>query len=47
MGLDEHVDSRCDECNSPLVQLDGKWYCSECSDGGDFQLTPEKDDFAL
>lgn len=47
MGLDEHVDSRCDDCNSPLVQLDGEWFCSECNDDDGFHLTPEKDDFEL
>jgi uncharacterized Zn finger protein (UPF0148 family) len=47
MGLDDYVESRCDECKSPLVQLDGDWYCPECGDGDDFSLVPDTDDFAL
>jgi uncharacterized Zn finger protein (UPF0148 family) len=47
MGLDDYVESRCDECDSPLVQLDGDWLCPECAEDGEFHLVPDKDDFAL
>lgn len=47
MGLDDHVDSRCNECESALVQLDGNWFCPECDEDDGFHLTPETEDFAL
>lgn len=47
MGLDDYVESRCDECDTTLVQLDGDWFCPECSDGGVFSLVPERDEFSL
>lgn len=47
MGLDDYVESRCDECDSPLTQLRGEWYCPRCAEDGDFQLVPDSDDFAL
>lgn len=47
MTDDEHVDSLCNECRSPLVQLEGDWYCTECGDGDDFQLVPNQEEFVL
>jgi uncharacterized Zn finger protein (UPF0148 family) len=47
MAPDEYVDEHCDECRSPLVQLDGEWFCPECNDGEHFHLVPDTDDFAL
>jgi len=47
MGTDDYVESRCDECSSPLVQLDGDWFCPECQDDDEFHLVPDSEDFAL
>lgn len=47
MGLDDYVESRCDECETTLVQLDGNWYCPDCGEGDTFSLVPEREDFAL
>lgn len=47
MGLDDYVESRCDECDATLVQLGGDWYCPECTDADTFSLVPSRDDFAL
>lgn len=47
MGLDDYVDSHCEECSSPLVQLDGEWFCPECNEGDDFHLVPDENEFAL
>jgi uncharacterized Zn finger protein (UPF0148 family) len=47
MGLDEHVDSRCEDCNTPLVQLDGEWFCQKCNEGEEFYLTPDTETFTL
>lgn len=47
MSDDEYVESSCNECNSTLVQLDGDWYCPECSDDAQFQLVPDQDRFEL
>lgn len=47
MGLDDYVESHCDECREPLVQLDGEWFCPECDEADGFHLVPDKDDFSL
>jgi hypothetical protein len=47
MGEDEHVASRCQECHTALIQLDGEWFCPECTEGEEFHLTPDTDTFTL
>lgn len=47
MGLDDYVDSECENCGSPLVELDGDWFCPECGDDAEFHLVPDTEDFAL
>lgn len=47
MPLEDNIESRCDECDTPLVQLDGRWFCLECNEVTDFNLVPERDEFAL
>jgi uncharacterized Zn finger protein (UPF0148 family) len=47
MTLDDHVESRCDTCETPLVQLDGDWFCPECNADDKFSLVPDQDEFAL
>lgn len=44
---DEYVESKCNECNTALVQLDGDWCCPDCSSGDTFQLVPDQDSFEL
>jgi hypothetical protein len=44
---DSHVDSKCESCESALVQLDGEWFCPECDESDGFHLTPQESDFVL
>lgn len=47
MPMDDYVESRCDDCDSPLVQLDGDWFCPECNESDEFHLVNQSDDFTL
>jgi len=45
--MERYSDHHCHNCGEDLFQLGGDWYCAECDDVSEFQLTKERDEFVV